>query len=111
MLTTSIVLFAVAAVFGLTIIVPLLQGKPTPKPSVFIHGPVAAVALVLLIIYAVNNTGGPIASIVIFIIAALGGIILFTNDMRQKPGPKALALIHASAAVIAFVILLIFAFS
>jgi hypothetical protein len=110
MLTTSIVLFAVAAVFGLTIIVPLLQGKPTPRPAVFLHGLIAATALIILIVYAINNPGGPLPSIIIFVIAALGGFILFANDLRKKPGPKALALIHASAAVIAFVILLIFAF-
>ena len=111
MLTTSVILFAVAAVLGLTIIIPLLQGKPTPKPVVFLHGPIAATALVLLIIYAMNNPVAPITSIVIFIIAALGGFILLANDLRKKPGPKALAVIHAGAAVIAFVILLIFAFA
>jgi hypothetical protein len=110
MLTASIIIFAIAAVLGLTIIIRLLKGKPTIKPVVFLHGGVAATALVILIIYAINNAMSPTASIVIFVIAALGGFILLANDLRKKPGPKALAVIHALAAVTAFIILLLFTF-
>ena len=113
MLTLSIILFAIAAIFGLTLIVPLLQNKETPKISVVFHGIFAATALVLLIIFAINHTESlPVISIIIFVTAAIGGFILFTRDVvLKKPGPKALALIHASAAVIAFLIILIFALS
>jgi hypothetical protein len=110
MLTTSIIFFTIAAIFGLTIIIPLLQGKSTTKPFVFLHGGLAAIALILLIIFSMNNEPSPTVSIVIFVIAALGGFTLLANDLRKKPGPKALAVIHALAAVTAFVILLLFAF-
>lgn len=110
MLTASIIIFAAAAILGLTIIVSILKGKPTTKPVVFLHGGIAATALVILIIYAINNTVSPTASIVIFIAAATGGFILLANDLRKKPGPKALAVIHALAAVTAFILLLLFAF-
>ncbi|MEO8399828.1 MAG: hypothetical protein ABI550_08460 [Ignavibacteriaceae bacterium] len=110
MLTTSIILFAITAVLGIIIISKLLTNKETPKPVVFLHGAVAATALILLIIYAVNSDNSPIVSIVLFVIAALGGFILLARDLSKKPGPKGLALIHAGAAVVAFVILLIFAF-
>lgn len=111
MLTVIILIFAITAVLGLTIAVPLLQGKPTPKPAVALHGIAAAAGLITLILFAVNNASAPIASLVIFIIAAIGGFILLTNDLKKKPGPKALVIIHAGAAVIAFLLLLIFAFS
>lgn len=38
MLSATIIVFALAAVLGLTIAIPLLQGKPTPKPAVVLHG-------------------------------------------------------------------------
>ena len=112
MLTTSIILFAAAAIFGLLILIPLLQNKQTPKPAVFIHGALAATALIILIIFTINTAGdSPIISIVLFIIAALGGFTLAYRDLiLKKPGPKGLAVIHAVAAVTGFLILLFFAF-
>lgn len=104
---TIIVLFAIAAVFGLTLIIPVLQGKTPSRAFVFIHGGLAAVALILLIVRYVNEAEAvPVISLVLFVVAALGGFVLFGNDLQKKPIPKALAVVHASAAVVAFLILL-----
>jgi len=110
MLLTSIILFAVAAVFGLTLIIPLLQNKSVSKSRAVTHGLFAAVALVILIIFSINSeTGSPVASIVLFVIAALGGFVLFSKHLKNgNPGPKGLALVHAGAAVVGFLILLVF---
>jgi len=111
MLITSIIIFAIAAVLGLIIITALLKDKPTPKPVVFTHGILAATALVILVVFTVNNPAhSPVLSLVLFVVAALGGFVLFARDMSKKPGPKALAVIHALAAVVGFLILLAFAF-
>ncbi len=110
MLITSIVLFALAAVSGVTILIPLLTGKPIIKPVSVIHGIFAASALIILIIFSINyNDDFPILSIILFVAAAIGGFILFVRDLNNKQGPKVLALIHAAAAVIAFLILFVFA--
>ncbi|MBK9097454.1 MAG: hypothetical protein IPM14_04865 [bacterium] len=112
MLITSIILFALAAVSGVTILIPLLTGKPIVKPVAVVHGIFAATALIILIIFSINyGDDFPILSLILFVVAAIGGIILFVRDLNNKPGPKALALIHAAAAVIAFLILLVFALS
>lgn len=109
MLTISIALFAVAALLGLVVLTALLKKKETPKAVVYSHGIVAATALVLLIVYGINNPGSfPKLSIIIFVIAAIGGFYLFFNDMRKKPGPVSVALIHALAAVAGFITLLMF---
>lgn len=106
-----IILFALAAVLGLIIAAAIFSGKETPKPAVYAHGAVAAVGLVLLIVYALQNPANyPQVSLIIFVIAALGGFYLFSNDIRKKPGPKAVVVIHALAAVTAFTLLLLFAF-
>jgi hypothetical protein len=73
------------------------------------HVVVAAAGLVTLIFGIVQGTAGSllIASLVLFLIAALGGFVLFSYHLRGKPHPKALIVIHALVAVIAYVLLLI----
>jgi len=110
MLITAIVLFALAAVFGLVALTAILKNKPTPKPAVFIHGGLAAVALLLVIFFVTGSAGpSPIASLVLFVVAALGGFALFAIDMQKKPVPKFLALVHPVIAAIALVLLIVFA--
>jgi FtsH-binding integral membrane protein len=110
MLITSIVLFALAAVVGLVLINQLMKGS-TNKTVAVAHGVLAAAALGILIYFAATAEGSsPVASIVLFVVAALGGFVLFFRDLMGKPGPIALAFVHAGAAVVAFVLLLSFAF-
>src|SRR5262245_15156761 len=110
MLITAIMLFLIAAIFGLIILTAILKNQPTPKSIVFTHGPIAALALILVIIYSIRGHTEPllITSIVLFILAALGGLTLFTIDMRNKPIPKLLAVIHPIVAVIALISLIIY---
>ena len=51
MIYLAIALFAVSAVLGLTILVKWLTKKDASKGVIYSHGIVAAVALVLLIVY------------------------------------------------------------
>lgn len=104
---TIILLFAAAAVFGITLIIPVLQGKTPTRAFVFIHGGIAAVALVMLLLqFFKEGTTVPQISVILFVIAALGGFVLVATDLQKKPIPKTLALIHAGAAITAFLILL-----
>jgi|ERR1035437_966976 asparagine N-glycosylation enzyme membrane subunit Stt3 len=112
MVTTSLILFAIAAVIGLTVAIQILKNKQTNKVAAVTHGLFAATALIILIVFAFSVTGGEvITEIVLFVIAALGGAFLIARDLMSKPGPKAVVVIHALVAVISFVMLLIFAIS
>jgi FtsH-binding integral membrane protein len=109
MLYLAIGLFVLAAIFGLIVLTAVLRDQPTPKPAVFIHGGVAAIALLLVIFYiAKNNGSGPIWSLVLFILAALGGLTLFTMDMRKKPIPKWIAIIHPLVALAGLLALILY---
>jgi hypothetical protein len=112
MLYAIIGIFALAAVMGLTVAISIFNKKPeTPKGAVYTHGALAATGLVLLIVYMMNNPDNyPQISLILFVVAALGGFVLFFNDMKKKPGPVGLVIIHALVAVAAFVLLLTFAF-
>jgi hypothetical protein len=109
MLYTSIAFFALAAILGMFLITFVLQGKETPKGIVFTHGPLAVIGLVLLIIYSVKQSPGPIEAIVLFAIAAAGGLFMVWRDLTGKTIPKGLAILHGLLAVSGFIFLLVFA--
>ncbi|HZS44251.1 MAG TPA: hypothetical protein VFC63_04065 [Blastocatellia bacterium] len=54
-LTLIIVLFVIAALGGFGLLSFHLRGKQLPGALAVIHGLVAAVALILLIVFAVNH--------------------------------------------------------
>lgn len=110
LLLIAIALFAIAALLGFYLISFVLQNKDTPKGVAFIHGPLAATGLILLIIYAFLYKPAPIISIIIFILAALGGIMLIVKDLSGKPVPKSFAIGHGLTALVAFVFLIYFTF-
>ncbi len=112
MIYLPVALFAVAAVLGVAILVKWLQDQEAPKAIVYSHGGVAAIALVLLIVYAIQNpTNFPQLSIILFVAAALGGFALFFAEMFAKKRIVPVGIVHALIAVGGFVTLLLFAFA
>lgn len=110
MFSLSIILFAVAAVFGLILAVSIFKKKETSKPLAVVHGLAGAAGLVLLILHAVQNPQKLLTTaITLFVIAALGGVLLFANDLRRRPGPAFLVVVHALVAVAAVGIVLVVA--
>jgi hypothetical protein len=102
-----IALFSLGAIIGMYLLTLVLQKKETPKSIAFIHGAFVASALVLLIIYNSRHPG-LMESIVLFVIAALGGVVLIVRDLTGKPLPKWLAVAHGLIAVTGFIFLLVF---
>jgi len=112
MIYASIALFAISAVLGLTILLKWLSKTEASSTVIYAHGAFAAVALVILIVFALQNPENfPKTSILLFIVAALGGFYMFFRNLKQKIGPMPLAFLHALLAVSGFVILLLFAFA
>lgn len=108
MILYAIILFAIAAVLGAITLTKIVQDQNPPRPLVYSHGLFAAAALVLLIAHSLQDPdNAPMLSLTLFVIAALGGFVLFGRDLMGKPGPKALAFLHAGVAVTAFVLLLV----
>lgn len=110
MVIVCIALFACAAVFGVINVVRIVAADRAPRATVYIHGIFAAAALVLLVIYSiVRAQAAPMVALVLFVIAALGGFLLFGIDVATKKPPKWLGFVHGAVAVTGFVFLLIFA--
>lgn len=111
MLTWATILFALAALGGATLATLHFRGRtPLPMPLALLHGALAATALVLLVLAAMQPGFGGLGmlALVIFVLAALGGFYLFSFQLRGQPLPSPVVLIHGGAAVLAFVLLLIF---
>lgn len=102
-------LFSFAALLGIVLISYVLRSKKTPLVIAFIHGPVAATALGILIYYSIVNERMLVTSITLFVLAAVFGIVLLIKDLseKEKPLPKWLAVGHGLIAVAAFITLLV----
>jgi len=112
MVYICIVLFAIAAVFGVINVVRIVAAGRAPRATVYVHGAFAGVSLVLLVIFSIiHSQAAPIVALVLSIIAALGGFLLFGIDVATKKPPKWLGFVHGAVAVAGFVFLLVFAFA
>src|SRR5688572_7886241 len=105
----SIAMFALGAMVGIYLLSFVLRGINTPKFVVFVHGIFVVVALILLITYAMDQPGY-METVVIFVLAAIGGLVLVYRDLTSKPMPKWLAVGHGLIAITGFVFLLMNAF-
>jgi hypothetical protein len=105
---TALIVFAIAAAGGLLLAFLRVTNKPLPLPVALLHGALAATGLVLLAV-AAFGAGGPERArlaLGLFVLAALGGFVLFSFHLRKKQLPMGIMVIHALVAVAAFLILL-----
>lgn len=111
MLYLVIGLFALAAIIGILIFKNWLTAAHTSRTVVYLHGIFAATALVLLIVFMLRSGAKLLQiSVVLFVIAALGGLYMFFRDLKGKFSPVWLAAIHGLLAVAGFLVLIFYAF-
>lgn len=108
MLILAIVVFVVAAFGGLYLLTYVLKGKNTPKGIVIVHGALGAFGILLLLVYGILYSM-PIASLIVFVAAAAGGVYMFVRDISGTPPTKYLAMGHGIVAAVGIVLLLVFA--
>lgn len=107
-MTIAAVLFALAAVLGITLATLVTKGRERPLGIVLTHGALAAAGIIALLI-AVVGDGATLAvwALVVFVLAALGGFVLFWMDRTNRPLPMPMVGGHGLVAVVAFVVLLV----
>jgi len=106
MLIYALFAFGVAAVGGLILAASVLRGRLAPWALSLVHAALGATGLVLTLLAVLGGAGGyvPIA-LGVLVVAALGGFFLASFHLRQAPGPKPIVVIHASVAVLGFLML------
>lgn len=109
MIGWAIGIFAAAAVAGAVLLMMGRGEKRVPMGLALLHGALAATGLVLLGIPVMQGSAGGLAtvSLVVFVLAALGGFVLFGLYLRKGAFPFSLGLVHGLAAVTGFVLLLL----
>ena len=107
---SAIAILGMTAILGMYLLSLVLRNKTTPKGVSIMHGLFAVTGLVLLIVYCLGNNPGPLESIIVFSIAALGGFILIYKDITGQKIPKWLGIVHGLTAVTGYILLLCFAF-
>ena len=108
-MTVAAILFAVAAVGGVIMAAMRFGGRELPPMALaLVHGLFAAAGLVTLILAVVGSQASwaAIIATVGFVVAALGGFMLFAYHLRRQALPVNYVVIHGAGAVISFVILL-----
>jgi len=108
MLVNAIILFAIAALGGLTMAILHFRGRtPPPVWLAVLHGLFAACGLVVLLIAVIGAASrGATVALIVLLVAALGGFTLVSFHMRRRALPNGLVIGHALIAVAGFVVLL-----
>jgi hypothetical protein len=104
----TVLIFAVAAIVGLTMALAVFQGRLPPIASAITHGALAATGLVLLIVAVCHGAVGPARwALGFLLVAALGGFTLvLAYHARKKNLPANFVVGHATLAVIGLLLLL-----
>lgn len=107
MLTTAVVVFAIAAVGGVILALHVLRNKLAPWLLSIVHALLGAAGIVLLLLTVLEGASQlALWSLVLFVVAALGGFFLASRHAKSKLPPKGVVVVHAVVAVVAFGLLL-----
>lgn len=111
MLIIAIILFLTAAIFGAIVVTAVFRNEPTPPLMVLIHGSFAFLGILTLIaggIAAGFTSWLLLSSLILFILAAIGGFAMLMIDLSKKPIPKLFAVFHPLFAVAALILLVVY---
>ena len=108
MSTYALLVFLVAALGGLALATFVLRGRLAPWALSILHALLGACGLVLLALSVLQGGAGSraLVALAVLLLAALGGFYLASLHLRRKLAPKALVLVHATAAVAGVLVLL-----
>ncbi len=112
MLILAIVLFLAAVICGLFLLTAILQDRPVNQTVRVLHGIFAALGVLILIVYMLNFMAGQssllIVSLILLIVAAIGGLTLVMLAKKGKQIPKLAVIVHPIIALAGLIALVIY---
>ncbi|HLU62473.1 MAG TPA: hypothetical protein VKZ99_09020 [Gammaproteobacteria bacterium] len=107
MLEITIGIFLVAALGGLVMAKQIFDGRTPAVAIALLHGPLAACGLFLVFYLWMKTQADTMigTALGVLFLAALGGFLLVSFHLRNKPHPKAAVIAHAAVAVTGVAIL------
>jgi hypothetical protein len=103
---TAIGFFSIAALAGIYLLTLVLKNKEIPLTIALMHGALAVAGLAILIYYVTQHSPGPVESLILFVMAALGGLVMIYRDITGRKVPKWLAVVHGILAAGGLLVLL-----
>ncbi len=109
MLFLPAIFFGLAAIGGAVLVSMKAMEKTIPLPLAVVHGVFALIGLVILIMNVIANLENIIMgiSLALFLLAVVGGVTLFSYQLRKKPLPVMIIEAHVLVAVVAFTLLVV----
>ncbi len=109
MVLTAVILICLAVFLGAYLLSYILQHKNPPKAIVFAHGAAAVLGILVLLTYALTTEKHHKHwdSLIVFGLAAIVGLYLFSRDIRHKNVPKWVAVLHGGVGLGGFAWILI----
>jgi len=110
MLVIGMLFLLLTILFGAIVLTAILKNKKTPKPIVLLHGCAALFSILVLASYIAAGHFDYllITSVVLFILAALGGLSLLIIDVLHKSISKVIIIVHPLIALSGFIVLFIY---
>ena len=107
MLSLAVIVFAIAAVGGLILALHVLRDRFAPWSLSILHALLGATGLVLVSLAVVGGEGGSLilGSLLVLVVAALGGFFLASFHLRKRLPPKAIVILHALLAIVGVALL------
>ncbi len=106
MLVYSVVAFTATALIGLILASSVLRRKLAPWGLSLLHAALGATGLFIAFLAILGGAGGLVpVSLIILVIAALGGFYLAYRHLNGEVAPGGVVVIHAGAAVIGFLMI------
>ncbi|CAN5511961.1 hypothetical protein BH10BAC5_BH10BAC5_16520 [soil metagenome] len=95
-------IFTLAAIFGVWVITFYFRKKRTNKKIVFIHGFFGGAGLMSFIVYISlpKANQDSLTPLLILLVAAFLGAVIFSYDIMQKRAPKWIWILHPIIALI-----------
>lgn len=109
MLTILLLLFLVVMLAGTGLAVLERRGRALPLKVSVSHGLLGIFAIVLLLMQGLAHPSNHPANlaVVVFMITALGGLLLFTFRVSRQTLPLGVVLLHACFAVVGLAFLIV----
>ena len=107
MLLGLLILFLIVALGGIGLAVMEVRGRTLPLPMSSLHGLLALLGIVLLAVHDVEDPHNHLAngSVLVFILAAAGGMMLFAFRATRQKLPLSVVVLHAAFALTALLLL------
>jgi len=109
MFKAAILVFLITAIGGIVLAALHIKKKDAPIPLAILHGLLGATGLVILILGVTRSASPGLAGVALafYVVAALGGFVLFAMHLKKKLLPVPLIAVHALLAITGTVLLVL----